>query len=321
MFKKQKKMKGGRRARVLFLVLATYVFLQLAWWVNLLISSAAALFETRTAFNPSTDVLESALHDWEKTVLMVTAEGVFFSLLFMFGLSWIWRVMRADNYILARERNFVMAVTHELKTPIASTRLAIDTLKRLDLEGADRDEMLDVARSGTLRLERRVEDILQATRLNLPDALVRSPFDITEFVEDTVSTFMHLQPKASISVTLIGDSGLLLQGDEEMWRLCLINLLENAIKYSPKHSPVEVILDTSALKPSLSIIDHGPGIPPEEQKKVFEAFYRLPRNKDVEGTGLGLHLVYRIVKMHGAEIQLTSTAGGGATFVIDWPVN
>ena len=314
-------MKGGRRARVLFLVLATYVFLQLAWWVNLLISSAAALFETRTAFNPSTDVLESALHDWEKTVLMVTAEGVFFSLLFMFGLSWIWRVMRADNYILARERNFVMAVTHELKTPIASTRLAIDTLKRLDLEGADRDEMLDVARSGTLRLERRVEDILQATRLNLPDALVRSPFDITEFVEDTVSTFMHLQPKASISVTLIGDSGLLLQGDEEMWRLCLINLLENAIKYSPKHSPVEVILDTSTLKPSLSIIDHGPGIPPEEQKKVFEAFYRLPRNKDVEGTGLGLHLVYRIVKMHGAEIQLTSTAGGGATFVIDWPVN
>ncbi|MAU76610.1 MAG: hypothetical protein CL831_07010 [Crocinitomicaceae bacterium] len=321
MFKKQKKMKGGRRARVLFLVLATYVFLQLAWWVNLLISSAATLFETRTAFNPSTDVLESALHDWEKTVLMVTAEGVFFSLLFMFGLSWIWRVMRADNYILARERNFVMAVTHELKTPIASTRLAIDTLKRLDLEGADRDEMLDVARSGTLRLERRVEDILQATRLNLPDALVRSPFDITEFVEDTVSTFMHLQPKASISVTLIGDSGLLLQGDEEMWRLCLINLLENAIKYSPKHSPVEVILDTSTLKPSLSIIDHGPGIPPEEQKKVFEAFYRLPRNKDVEGTGLGLHLVYRIVKMHGAEIQLTSTAGGGATFVIDWPVN
>lgn len=314
-------MKGGRRARVLFLVLATYVFLQLAWWVNLLISSAAILFETRTAFNPSPDVLESALQDWEKTVLMVAAEGVFFSLLFMFGLSWIWRVMRADNYILARERNFVMAVTHELKTPIASTRLAIDTLKRLDLEGADRDEMLDVARSGTLRLERRVEDILQATRLNLPDALVRSPFDITEFVEDTVSTFMHLQPEASISVTLIGDSGLLLQGDEEMWRLCLINLLENAIKYSPKNSPVEVILDTTSSKPSLSIIDHGPGIPTEERKKVFEAFYRLPRNKDVEGTGLGLHLVYRIVKMHGAEIQVTSTAGGGATFVIDWPVN
>ena len=314
-------MKGGRRARALFLVLATYVFLQLAWWVNLLISSAATLFETRTAFNPSPDVLEAALQDWEKTVLMVAAEGVIFSLLFMFGLSWIWRVMRADNYILARERNFVMAVTHELKTPIASTRLAIDTLKRLDLKGADRDDMLDVARSGTLRLERRVEDILQATRLNLPDALVRSPFDITEFVEDTVSTFMHLHPEASIPVTLVGDSGLLLQGDEEMWRLCLINLLENAIKYSPQNSPVEVILDTSTSKPNLSIIDHGPGIPPEERKKVFEAFYRVPRDKDVEGTGLGLHLVYRIVKMHGAEIHVMSTAGGGATFVIDWPAN
>ncbi|MDE0917749.1 MAG: HAMP domain-containing sensor histidine kinase [Flavobacteriales bacterium] len=314
-------MKGGRRARALFLVLATYVFLQLAWWANLLISSAATLFETRTAFNTSPDVLAAAIEDWEKTVLMVAAEGVIFALLFMFGLSWIWRVMRADNYILARERNFVMAVTHELKTPIASTRLAIDTLKRLDLKGADRDEMLDVARSGTLRLERRVEDILQATRLNLPDALVRNPFDIKEFVEDTVSTFVHLHPEASISVRLIGDSVLLLQGDEEMWRLCLINLLENAIKYSPKQATVEVILDTTTTKPSLSVIDHGPGIVPEQRKKVFEAFYRLSRDKDIEGTGLGLHLVYRIVKMHGAEIHITSTSGGGATFVIDLPAN
>ena len=314
-------MKGGRRARALFLVLATYVFLQLAWWVNLLISSAAKLFEARTAFNPSPDILDAALQNWEKTVLMVAAEGVIFSLLFMFGLSWIWRVMRADNYILARERNFLLAVTHELKTPIASIRLAIDTLKRLDLEGADRDEMLDVARSGTLRLERRVEDILQATRLNLPDALVRSPFDITEFVEDTASTFLHLNPESSVSVKFIGDSGLLLHGDEEMWRLCLINLLENAIKYSPTHTSVEVVLDTTTKKPNLSIIDHGPGISPDERKKVFEAFYRLPRDKDVEGTGLGLHLVFRIVKMHGAEIHITSTAGGGATFVIDWPAN
>ena len=314
-------MKGGRRARALFLVLATYVFLQLAWWVNLLISSAAKLFEARTAFNPSPDVLAAALQNWEKTVLMVAAEGVIFSLLFMFGLSWIWRVMRADNYILARERNFLLAVTHELKTPIASIRLAIDTLKRLDLDGADRDEMLDVARSGTLRLERRVEDILQATRLNLPDALVRSPFDITEFVEDTASTFLHLNPESSVSVKMIGDSGLLLQGDEEMWRLCLINLLENAIKYSPSHTSVEVVLDTTTKKPRLSIIDHGPGISPDERKKVFEAFYRLPRDKDFEGTGLGLHLVFRIVKMHGAEIHITSTAGGGATFVIDWPAN
>ena len=314
-------MKGGRRARALFLVLASYVFLQLAWWVNLLISSAAKLFEARTAFNPSPDILDAALQNWEKTVLMVAAEGIIFSLLFIFGLSWIWRVMRADNYILARERNFLLAVTHELKTPIASIRLAIDTLKRLDLEGADRDEMLDVARSGTLRLERRVEDILQATRLNLPDALVRSPFDVTEFVEDTASTFLHLNPESSVSVKLIGESGLLLHGDEEMWRLCLINLLENAIKYSPTHTSVEVVLDTTTKKPNLSIIDHGPGISPDERKKVFEAFYRLPRDKDVEGTGLGLHLVFRIVKMHGAEIHITSTAGGGATFVIDWPAN
>jgi signal transduction histidine kinase len=314
-------MKRGRRARALFLVLATYVFLQLAWWVNLLISSAAKLFETRTEFNSSPEILDAALKDWEKTVLMVAGEGVIFALLFVFGLAWIWRVMQADNHRLARERNFILAVTHELKTPIASIRLAIDTLKRLELEGADKDEMLEVARSGTLRLERRVEDILQATRLNLPDALVRNPFNISEFVEDTVSTFIHLNPESIIDVKLIGDKGVLLQGDEEMWRLCLTNLLENAVKYSPENTSVEVVLDSTAHKQSLSIIDHGPGIDTNERKQVFEAFYRLARDKDVEGTGLGLHLVYRIVKMHGAEISIISTTGGGATFVIDWPIN
>jgi signal transduction histidine kinase len=314
-------MKRGRRARALFLVLATYVFLQLAWWVNLLISSAAKLFETRTEFNTSPEILDAALKDWEKTVLMVAGEGVIFALLFMFGLGWIWRVMRADNHRLARERNFVLAVTHELKTPIASIRLAIDTLKRLELEGADRDEMLEVARSGTLRLERRVEDILQATRLNLPNALVRNPFNISEFVEDTVSTFIHLNPESSIDVKLIGDKGVLLQGDEEMWRLCLTNLLENAVKYSPENTSVEVVLESTTNEQSLSVIDHGPGIETDERKQVFEAFYRLARDKDVEGTGLGLHLVYKIVKMHGAEISIISTTGGGATFVIDWPAN
>ena len=120
---------------------------------------------------------------------------------------------------------------------------------------------------------------------------------------------------------MIGDKGVLLQGDEEMWRLCLTNLLENAVKYSPENTSVEVVLDSTAHKQSLSIIDHGPGIDTNERKQVFEAFYRLARDKDVEGTGLGLHLVYRIVKMHGAEISIISTTGGGATFVIDWPIN
>ena len=119
----------------------------------------------------------------------------------------------------------------------------------------------------------------------------------------------------------MGIRASLLQGDEEMWRLCLTNLLENAVKYSPKNTSVEVVLESNTNKQKLSIIDHGPGIETDDRKQVFEAFYRLARDKDVEGTGLGLHLVYKIVKMHGAEISIISSTGGGATFVIDWPAN
>jgi signal transduction histidine kinase len=315
------KMKRGRRARVLFFVLSTYVFLQLAWWANLLISSATDLLEARSVLGASSDQILQAVNDWEKTILMVAGEGSIFALLFFFGITWIWRVIRADNYRLARERNFILAVTHELKTPIASIRLAIDTINRLKLKGEEREDMLEVAKSGTLRLERRVEDILQATRLNLPDALVRCPFNIAEFIEEEVSFFKHLNPETSINVEVNGDKEVLLLGDEEMWKLCLTNLLENAIKYSPEKALVEVVLDITPKQTTLSIIDHGPGIKPEERELVFEAFYRLDRDKNVEGTGLGLHLVYRIVRMHDADISIKSTSGGGATFVVVWPTN
>jgi len=321
LYKKDFKIKRGRRARALFFILSTYVFLQLAWWANLLISSATSLLEAKSVDSASSEQILQAVNDWEKTILMVAGEGTIFALLFIFGINWMWRVIRADNYRLARERNFILAVTHELKTPIASIRLAIDTIKRLKLEGEEREEMLNVAKSGTLRLERRVEDILQATRLNLPDALVRCPFNIAEFIEEEVQLFKHLNPNASIKVEVRGDKEKLLLGDEEMWKLCLTNLLENAIKYNSNDSVVDVILEISSKETTLSIIDHGPGIEPNEREMVFEAFYRLARDKDVEGTGLGLHLVYRIVRMHDAEISIKSTPGGGATFVVVWPTN
>ena len=102
---------------------------------------------------------------------MVAWEGSVFALLFVFGLIWLWKVISSDNNKLARERNFILAVTHELKTPIAAIRLAIDTVDRLDLDENVKKELLDDARSSTLRLERRVEDILQATIITAPPVL------------------------------------------------------------------------------------------------------------------------------------------------------
>ena len=131
--------KRARRTRALFLILASYVFLQLSWWADLIIRSASRLYEA----NLATQTSAQAAIEWERTVFMVAWEGSVFALLFVFGLIWLWRVINADNNKLARERNFILAVTHELKTPIAAIRLAIDTVDRLDLDEKVKKELLD----------------------------------------------------------------------------------------------------------------------------------------------------------------------------------
>ena len=280
----------------------------------MLISSASKLYEASLATHSSA----KAALEWERTLFMVTWEGSVFALLFVFGLTWIWRVIRADNNRIARERNFILAVTHELKTPIAAIRLAIDTVDRLTLDEKEEKELLEEARSGTLRLERRVEDILQATRLNLPDALLTLPFSICNTTEKAVNKFIQFNQNSNISFSKKGEDKII-DGDSEMWILCITNLLENAIKYGDGCNKVDVLFESTIRKTTLNIIDYGPGIDEEDRENVFEAFFRLHRDKAVDGTGLGLHLVYKIVKMHGADITINSTDGGGATFVITLP--
>ena len=104
-----------------------------------------------------------------------------------------------------------------------------------------------------------------------------------------------------------------------MWMLCITNLLENAFKYGGDSKQVEVVFESSKRKSILFIIDHGPGIEESDRENIFEAFFRLRRDKDIDGTGLGLHLVNKIVQMHGADISVNPTDGGGATFVITLP--
>lgn len=286
----------------------------MSWWANLIISSASQLYEASLGTKPE---LQAAL-EWEQTVFMVASEGSVFALLFVLGLIWFWKVINADNNKLARERNFILAVTHELKTPIAAIRLAIDTVDRLDLNDQQEMELLNEARSGTLRLEKRVEDILQATRLNLPDALLTLPFSICESTEMAVKKFVSLYPNSKIVFSKMGDDTTI-DGDHEMWMLCITNLLENAYKYGGDSKQVEVVFEGSLRKNNLSVIDHGPGIDEVDRFNIFEAFYRLRRDKNIDGTGLGLHLVSKIVQMHGADISVTSTDGGGATFVVGLP--
>lgn len=310
----------GRRARILFQVFAAYVFLQLTWWARLLIESASTLYKVRT--DPDLIRNEQTLLDAQEelrgSLTMVMGEGAIFAVLFIVGLILVSRLLRAEEYRLERERSFLLAVTHELKTPIASIRLAIDTVDRLDLTGDAKYEVINEARLGADRLERRIGDILEATRLNLPDALVKSPFDIADSIVEVVSELETTNSLYKFEVDTSKYEPKILEGDVKMWQLCFTNLVENAVKYGSEDGKLVITLISNKKGVEISFEDDGPGIPPKERSDVFTSFYRLDRDKDVSGTGLGLHLVERIVKMHGASIMIKSGETGGAKFVISW---
>lgn len=310
----------GRRARIIFQVFAAYVFLQLTWWARLLIKSASKLYKVRT--DPhlihDEDTLLSAQEELRGSLSMVIGEGAIFAVLFIVGMIMVSRLLRAEEFRLERERNFLLAVTHELKTPIASVRLAIDTVDRLDLKGEQKTEVINEARMGADKLERRIGDILEATRLNLPDALVKSQFDLADAIAEVVSEFETENSSYNIVFDASEYEPKNMEGDVKMWQLCFANLVENAIKYGAKDGRLEIKLRDAGRGVEIVFEDDGPGIPTKERSEVFNSFYRMERDKDLAGTGLGLHLVGRIVEMHGAKITIKSAESGGAKFVISW---
>lgn len=285
--------------------------------------SASDLFTARSTSQiifTETSTLE-AEDQFHRTIMMIVGEGAFFTLLFVFGMYWVSRLLKAEEQRRERERSFMLAVTHELKTPIAAVRLAIDTLDRLDdLTPSQKTQLINEARAGSDRLERRINDILEATRLNLPDALVSIPFDMEESLLDSINQFDVGSKAFVINFTKSGLQEKLVEGDETMWQMCFLNLIENADKYCSENGVLDIHLTLSSKVVEISFTDNGPGIDKEFKDKVFEAFYRMDRDRQVAGTGLGLHLVDRIVSMHGATIELENREGLGAKFVISWSI-
>ena len=264
------------------------------------------------------------LLNWRQVALMVF--GIIFFAVIITGL-----VLNTTFLIREIRRNeqhdaFINAVTHELKTPIASIRLYLETLKTRDIDEARREEFYDVMLADSERLLQTVEQVLQAGRASHRRPGPSSRINLAEMVRESLDLARvryHLDDDAlQYTESLNGETARVV-GDADELRAVVSNLIDNAVKYSVKevHISVEVAaLDAKRI--AVKVADRGIGIRAGQRKRIFKRFYRAPGRlmSRVKGTGLGLFIVRSIVERHGGRVFAESAGPGqGSTFTIQLP--
>lgn len=230
-----------------------------------------------------------------------------------------------------RQDSFLNAVTHELKTPIASIRLYLDTLERRPLDEAQRQEFYSRMREDNDRLLATVEQILRAGEAGAKgvqrNTKARMPVDLRALTTACLAETVRRHHLAATAVELRDETdgaALVVSGDAESLRTALLNLLDNSVKYSP--AGVHIVAELTAVRGSavmLRITDTGVGIPPGQLRRVFHRFYRVGGGAiaKVKGTGLGLFIVRAIVREHGGDISAQSHGEGrGTTMTLHLPL-
>lgn len=311
-----------------------YMILAFGWWSYHLWHQSELLFDTEkqllemrfTRKNQGlnlTEMYQTAEYrkierNWQKSRRMVIAEGLFFTLCLVFGL---WVINRSANreVTLARQRrNFLLSITHELKSPIASLRLVLETIYKHQLPREQLEKLCSGGLKDAARLQSLVEDLLLAARLEDNWRPLPEPVDLPALARDAVSRLQLRFPEAKIHLNF-SENFPPVQADKSGLTAIVQNLLENAIKYSPEGAVIEVSAHKQNGKLRFCVADPGKGIPDSEKQAVFEKFYRLgnEETRRTTGTGLGLYIVSQVVKAHGGTISITDNRPQGTVFTVE----
>jgi len=263
----------------------------------------------------------------ERTVALAVLGIILFSLLIagvVLNTVFLVREVRRNE----RQDSFLNAVTHELKTPIASIRLYLETLQRRPVDEAQRQQFYSIMLADSDRLLATVEQVLKAGQLGQKHRQQnRAILDLAALVADCIDITLqrhHLPPDSIVLEPVPGAVHLHVHGIAEDLRTAVLNLLDNAVKYSPSGVHVRCTLAiTHYTWATLHITDTGLGLPPNQNKQIFKRFYRVPGRYTVKikGTGLGLFLVRNIARQHGGDVTAASPGPNqGTTITLTLPL-
>jgi signal transduction histidine kinase len=264
-----------------------------------------------------------ALWGWRSGILLFL--GIVLTALIIAGVA-------LNTIFLVREirRNeqhdaFINAVTHELKTPVASIRLYVETLKTRHVEESKRNEFYGIILSDSDRLLGTIEQILRTGRVGAPSRKPHlAPMRLDELVGECVARARILHNIPPESLKFKQGEPLPILGDYDEVHAAVSNLIDNAVKYSGHEGYIEVAAGHRQNRfAEVSVRDYGPGIPGTELKRIFKRFYRIqsPQSTRVKGTGLGLYIVRSVAKRHGGRAWAESAGPGqGSRFTLQFPI-
>ena len=241
-------------------------------------------------------------------------EGITFLLLIMAGAIFVFRIIKRQLIQSHQQQNFVMAITHELKTPISITKLNLETMQKRKLNDEQQQRLISNTIQEANRLNALCNNMLFLGQMDSGGYIITNEFfDVGELSEECVGDFSIRFPQRKIYSDV--EDGLLINGDKLLFQLALNNLLDNAIKYSDKEGVILLkgFKDSKFIK--VQVIDEGKGIPENEKLKIFEKYFRGAQ-RQTKGTGLGLYLTKKIVKQHHADISVTNNLPQGSIFEI-----
>lgn len=215
---------------------------------------------------------------------------------------------------------YVQSLTHELKSPLAAIRAAAELLQE-DLPPDQRARFAANIRAQALRLHDLVERLLQLASLEKRQALERpEPVDLPKLVGEAIEGLRGMAAQRDVRFSVIAPPGPDLHGDHLLLQQALINLLRNALAFSPPGGDVAVAVTTSDVRVCVEVTDQGPGIPEYALDKVFERFYSLPAPGQDRGSGLGLSFVREVAELHGGEVRVENLSTGGAWAILCLPL-
>ena len=304
---------------ILYWILLSYILVILVFWFKVLNKQNEQISRYRMDMVEVNDPFRGEKqHEIEyirnRDKAQYMGEAITFLILLAAGAVIVFRAINRQLMQSQQQQNFMMAITHELKTPIAVTKLNLETLQKRVLSNEQRQKLIKTTIQEANRLNALCNNMLLTSQIEIGGyKIFKEDIDLVRVIQECVNDFMIRFPERKIEVRMPDE--VIVRGDLLLLEIAVNNLLDNAIKYSRKDGIVLLEMYETTKDIHLIVIDEGPGVAKSDRRMIFQKYYRGSQGI-TKGTGLGLYLTKRIVETHNGHISLEANPGGGSIFEI-----